>query len=184
MIIRSLLCVSVLFVYLSAFAAPMQSIPFITNSGDTTSLEAFKGRVVLIVNTASECGHTPQYEGLEKLYEKYKERGFSVIALPANDFGQQEPGTDQQIREFCTTTYGVTFPLMAKISVKGETMHPLYKQLTSNEKTEGEIPWNFEKFLMDRDGNIAARFHYKTQPTSDEIVSLIEKLLETPASTR
>lgn len=166
-----------LMIPLAIMASELTTIPFQTNSGDTTTLEAFKGQVVLIVNTASECGHTPQYAGLEAIYEKYKHQGFTVIAFPSNDFGQQEPGTDAQIKEFCTTTYGVKFPLMKKIPVLGENKHPLYRYLVEHSEPAEEIPWNFTKFLLDRDGNIAARFHYKVQPDAPEVIAKIEALL-------
>lgn len=163
-------------------ASDLSSIPFQTNSGDTTTLAAYKGQVVLIVNTASECGQTPQYAGLEKLYETYKERGLTVIAFPSNDFGKQEPGTDAQIKEFCTTNYGVTFPLMAKIPVLGEGKHPLYKYLVEQSEPAEEIQWNFTKFLLDRSGNVAARFHYKVQPDAPEVIAKIEELLGAASS--
>ena len=162
---------------LTMLAADLTSIPFQTNSGDTTTLAAYKGQVVLIVNTASECGQTPQYEGLEKIYNKYKERGFTVIAFPSNDFGEQEPGTNEQIKTFCSTTYGVTFPLMSKIPVLGENKHPLYKYLVEHSDPAEEIKWNFTKFLLDRDGNIAARFFHKVTPEDSTVISKIEELL-------
>jgi len=166
-----------LIVSTTMFASDLQNIPFQTNSGDTTTLAAFQGQVVLIVNTASECGHTPQYEGLEKLYKQYGDRGFTVIAFPSNDFGQQEPGTNEQIREFCSTKFGVTFPLMSKIPVLGEAKHPLYKYLIEHVEPVEEIQWNFTKFLVDRDGNVAARYLYKTQPDAPEVIAKIEALL-------
>ncbi|MBK6766607.1 MAG: glutathione peroxidase [bacterium] len=158
-------------------ASDLHNIPFQTNSGDTTTLGAFKGHVILIVNTASECGHTPQYEGLEKLYKTYKDRGFTVLAFPSNDFGKQEPGTNAQIREFCTANYGVTFPLMSKIPVLGDAKHSLYKYLIDHSEPVEEIQWNFTKFLVDRDGSIAARFSYKMQPDAPELIGKIEELL-------
>ncbi len=169
-ILLSILIVSIL------TASELKTISFLTNSGETTSLNAFKGQVLLIVNTASECGQTPQYAGLEKLYEKYKDRGFTVIAFPSNDFKKQEPGSNEEIKHFCTTTYGVTFPLMSKITVLGENKHPLYKSLV--EQTESaEIEWNFAKFLLDRSGNVAARIHYRTKPDDPSVTSKIEELL-------
>ncbi|MBL0061498.1 MAG: glutathione peroxidase [bacterium] len=158
-------------------ASDLTTIPFQTNSGDTTTLEAFAGQVVLIVNTASECGHTPQYAGLEAIYEKYKSRGFTVVAFPSNDFDAQEPGTDAQIRNFCTTMYGVQFPLMKKIPVLGENKHPLYKYLVEHSEPADEIQWNFTKFLLDRNGNVAARFHYRVKPDAPEVIAKIEELL-------
>lgn len=159
------------------FASDLTSIPFQTNSGDTTSLAAFKGQVVLIVNTASECGHTPQYAALERLYKRFKERGFTVLAFPSNDFDAQEPGTDAQIREFCTTHYGVTFPLMKKIPVLGEHKHPLFKALVELSTPAEEIPWNFTKFLVDRSGKLAARFGYRTQPDDSAVLTKLTELL-------
>ncbi|MCB1059914.1 MAG: glutathione peroxidase [Calditrichaeota bacterium] len=158
-------------------ATDLQNIPFLTNSGDTTSLAAYKGDVVMIVNTASLCGNTPQYAGLEKLYATYKDRGFTILAFPANDFGKQEPGTNDEIKEFCTSTYGVTFPLMSKITVLGDSKHPLYKYLVEHSDPPAEIEWNFTKFLVDRDGKMAARFFNKTQPEDSTVTSKIEELL-------
>jgi glutathione peroxidase len=152
------------------------NIPFKTISGHDSTLEAFKGKVVLIVNVASKCGHTPQYAGLEKLYEKYKAKGFVVIGFPANNFGSQEPGTNEEIAKFCSTTYGVTFPMMAKISVKGDDKHPLFVQLTEKSSIPGEIKWNFSKFLLDRTGKLAARFPSETEPSDPQLTSKIESL--------
>ncbi len=166
-----------LFSVSTMLASDLTSIPFQTNSGDTTTLDAFKGQVVLLVNTASECGQTPQYEGLEKIYEKYRSQGFTIVAFPSNDFGEQEPGTDAQIKNFCTTMYGVQFPLMQKISVLGENKHPLYKYLVEHSEPAEEIQWNFTKFLLDRNGNVAARFHFKVKPDAPEVIEKIEELL-------
>lgn len=162
---------------LSMLAAEFNSIPFQTNSGDTTTLESFKGQVVLIVNTASECGYTPQYAGLEAIYEKYRSRGLTILAFPSNDFGQQEPGSNAQIRDFCTTMYGVQFPLMSKISVLGENKHPLFQYLIEHSEPAEEIKWNFTKFLLDRDGHIRARYFHKVEPEAPEVISMIEELL-------
>ncbi|MFC2077096.1 glutathione peroxidase [candidate division KSB1 bacterium] len=148
--------------------------------GETVGLERYKGRVVLMVNTASKCGNTPQYEALQSIYEKYKDRGLTVLAFPANNFGRQEPGTDSEIKQFCQTNYGVSFPIFAKVSVKGDDICPLYGYLTSestNPGFSGEISWNFEKFLLDRDGRVVARFAPKTKPDSREIISALEKEL-------
>jgi len=147
------------------------------NDGTDTSLKRYKGRVLLIVNTASQCGYTPQYEGLEALYQRFKDRGFEVLAFPANDFGKQEPGTDAEIREFCTTEYHVTFPLFAKISVKGEQQHPLYRFLTTASEPPGDVRWNFSKFLVGSDGRVVARFDSKVAPESTAVTDEIEKLL-------
>ena len=152
-------------------------IPFRTISGDSTLLADFAGRVVLLVNTASKCGYTPQYAGLEALYERYKERDLVVIGFPANDFRQQEPGTNAEILEFCRANYGVTFPMMEKISVKGAAQHPLYRYLTEESPFPGEITWNFNKFLLSREGRVAARFDTKIKPDDPAIIAAIEALL-------
>lgn len=148
--------------------------------GKTVDLSKYKGEVVLIVNVASKCGYTPQYADLQKVYEQYKDRGFTILAFPANQFGAQEPGTNAEIKAFCTKNYGVTFPVFSKIVVKGEGIHPLYQYLTS-EKTDpkfsGEIPWNFTKFLVDRDGEVIARFKPGDKPTSEPVIEAIEKAL-------
>jgi glutathione peroxidase len=152
-------------------------IPFTTIAGDTTNLAAFSGKVVLIVNVASECGNTPQYAGLEKLYRTYKDSGLVVIGFPANNFGGQEPGTNEQILKFCTATYNVSFPMMAKVSVKGNDKHSLFTALTEKSNMAGEIRWNFSKFLLDRHGNLVARFDPAVQPDSEQLLSAIRKLL-------
>ena len=148
--------------------------------GKEVSLSQFKGKVLLVVNTASQCGYTPQYKGLQEVYEKYKDRGFEVLAFPANEFGAQEPGSNEEIKAFCTSRYKTTFPLFAKIVVKGEGIHPLYRFLTSpdtNPKFAGDIPWNFTKFLVDRQGRIVARFEPKDEPTSPLVTQAIEAAL-------
>jgi len=147
---------------------------------DVDLAKAYKGRVVLMVNVASKCGLTPQYEELEKLYGGYKERGLVILGFPANEFGAQEPGTNSEIKKFCTSEYKVTFPMFSKIVVKGEGIHPLYKFLTEKETDPayaGEIKWNFTKFLVGRDGKLAARFEPKTTPSSKEVVAAIEAAL-------
>ena len=149
--------------------------------GQTVDLARFKGNVILLVNVASKCGNTPQYKGLQTLYETYKGEGFVVLGFPANNFKNQEPGTDAEIKSFCTLNYGVNFPIFSKISVLGEDKHPLYKFLTgpeTNPQFAGDIKWNFEKFLIDRGGKVAARFDPKVQPESEEVRSAIEKLLK------
>lgn len=148
--------------------------------GKDVDLSAFKGKVVLIVNVASKCGYTKQYAGLEKLYETHKDAGLVLIGFPANNFNGQEPGTDAEIKSFCSLTYGVTFPMMSKISVKGDDKAPIYQFLTEPETAgefAGEIGWNFTKFLLGRDGKIAARFGSKVAPESPELVEAIEKAL-------
>ena len=149
--------------------------------GKDVSLSAFKGKVLLIVNVASKCGFTGQYEGLEKLYTTYTNRGFVVLGFPANDFLGQEPGTEAEIKSFCTLTYGVTFPMFAKISVKGKDIHPLYAFLTSKETNPnfgGAISWNFNKFLIGRDGAIMGRFGSRTKPDDKELVAAVEQALK------
>jgi glutathione peroxidase len=139
-----------------------------------------KGKVTLLVNVASKCGLTPQYTGLEKMHEKYADRGFSVVGFPCNQFGEQEPGSPDEIATFCSTTYGVTFPLSEKIDVNGDNRHPLYKQLTAvadAEGVDGDIRWNFEKFLVGRDGDVIARFSPMVDPEAPELVEAIEKAL-------
>ncbi len=146
-------------------------------SGKPVDLSKYKGKVVLIVNVASQCGLTPQYEQLEELHEKYASKGLAILGFPANEFGSQEPGSDEEISEFCEKNYGVKFDMFSKVVVKGEAQCPLYKFLTSKEtdpKFAGDITWNFEKFLIDRNGNIVARFSPKVKPDSEEVVSAIE----------
>ncbi len=150
-----------------------------TLQGETIKLDKFRGNVLLIVNTASECGYTPQYQGLEKIYEKYKARGFVIVGFPSNDFGQQEPGTAEDIKTFCEKNYGVTFPMMAKVHAKGPEIAPIYKTLTQDtpEGIKGDVKWNFTKFLVDKDGKVVARFESKVTPESAEVTGAIEKLL-------
>jgi glutathione peroxidase len=155
----------------------LYDIPLHTLSGDNTSLAEYKGKVVLVVNVASKCGLTPQYEGLERLQKRYEDRGFTVLGVPCNQFGGQEPGTAEEIETFCSTTYGVTFPMLEKLDVNGETRHPLYAELTSTQDATGaagDVQWNFEKFVISPDGVVLARIRPRTVPESDEVVSLIE----------
>lgn len=149
--------------------------------GKEVELKKYKGDVLLIVNTASKCGYTPQYEGLETIYEKYKSQGFDVLGFPANNFGGQEPGTETEIKEFCESKYKVTFPMFAKISVKGDDQHPLYNFLTNKETNPqfaGDISWNFNKFLVDRSGKVVARFSSKDTPESEAVTGAIENYLK------
>lgn len=145
--------------------------------GHDIELSQYVGKVVLIVNVASKCGFTPQYEGLQKLYEKYQNKGFVVLGFPANDFMDQEPGSNEEIKKFCSTTYGVTFPMFEKISVRGKDQHPLYRYLTDKKahKFGGAIKWNFTKFLIGRNGQIIARFSPNIDPVDEKIITTIEK---------
>jgi glutathione peroxidase len=148
--------------------------------GEDAPLSVYRGKVLLVVNVASKCGLTPQYEGLEKLYKKYGDRGLVILGFPANNFAMQEPATNAEIRQFCTVQYGVTFPMFAKILVKGTYIDPLYAFLTSkktNPEFGGEIKWNFTKFLVDRSGKVINRFELKVAPESDEVVKAIEAAL-------
>ncbi len=159
-------------------AIEYRAIPFKTIDGEAISLKAFEGKVVLIVNVASHCGYTKQYTGLEALYDKYKNQGVVVVGFPANNFGGQEPGTDEEIKEFCTTKFDVSFPMMSKVSVKGDDIHPLFKYLTQTSNIPGEIAWNFSKFLIDQKGNLVARWPSKAEPMGEEITGKIEELLK------
>jgi glutathione peroxidase len=150
--------------------------------GSPLDLARFKGQASLVVNVASQCGNTPQYAGLEHLYERYKARGFTVLGVPCNQFGEQEPGTAEEIATFCSATYAVTFPMTEKLDVNGANRHSLYSELADKPDAQGEsgdIQWNFEKFLVAPDGQVAARFRPRTAPESDEIVTAIESLLGT-----
>jgi glutathione peroxidase len=149
----------------------------LTIDGETRSLGEYRGKTLLIVNTASRCGFTPQYESLEALYQKYKARGLLVLAFPANDFMGQEPGSNAEIKVFCSERYHTSFPLFAKISVKGKQIAPLYHWLTKDSPFPGDIPWNFTKFVVAPDGSVAARFGPRTDPRSKEVTELLEKLL-------
>ncbi len=149
--------------------------------GKPVDLKKYEGKVVLFVNVASRCGNTPQYEGLQALHEKYKDQGLAVVGVPCNQFGKQEPGTSEQIAAFCSTKYGVTFDMLSKVDVNGENACDLYKLLTSEQvgkATAGNIKWNFEKFLVGRDGKVAGRFAPKTGPQSPEVISAIEAELK------
>ena len=145
--------------------------------GKEIDLSQYRGKVLLVVNVASECGLTPQYEGLEALQKKYADKGFTVLGFPCNQFGKQEPGTDAEISEFCQTNYKVTFPMFSKIEVNGENAAPLYKHLTSLDakpKGKGQVAWNFEKFVIGKKGEVIARFAPKTEPDAPELIAAIE----------
>ncbi len=170
----TLMAAGSLFAASSLFEFTLPSI-----DGKPMPLAAYKGKVILVVNVASRCGFTPQYSALESIYERYKDQGFVVLGFPANNFGGQEPGTNAEIKTFCTTKYNVTFPIYGKISVKGDDQAPLYAYLTrdANPAVAGDIKWNFTKFLVDRNGNVVQRFEPKVTPDSSEMTSAIEKLL-------
>jgi glutathione peroxidase len=158
----------------------LYEIPINTLDGKPTSLNDYAGKAILLVNVASRCGLTPQYEGLERLQDRYAARGFTVIGVPCNQFMGQEPGTAEEIQEFCSATYGVTFPLMEKIEVNGDNRHALYTELTKTpdaEGTDGDIQWNFEKFLIGSDGTVLKRFRPRTEPEAPEVVEAIEAAL-------
>ena len=143
--------------------------------GSPVPLSTYKGKIALVVNVASQCGYTPQYEGLEALYKKYRDKGFVILGFPANNFGGQEPGTNAEIKTFCTRNYKVDFPMFSKISVKGSDQAPLYQYLTKT--SGGEIQWNFTKFLVDRDGKVLQRFESDVEPESPEVIKAVEAAL-------
>jgi glutathione peroxidase len=177
---KLLLCM--LFCAATLVAAEKTVFDFTLNSidGQPAPLAAYKGKVVLLVNVASKCGYTPQYSALESTYEKYKDRGFIIVGIPANNFGAQEPGSNQEIKTFCSSKYHVTFPMMAKVSVKGDDITPLYQFLTdksSNPQSGGEIKWNFTKFLIGPDGRVITRFEPEITPDSPQVTSAIEGAL-------
>jgi glutathione peroxidase len=156
----------------------LRDLPLTTIDGTAASLGDYAGQTVLIVNVASKCGFTRQYEGLEKIYELYVDRGFAVLGFPCNQFGGQEPGTAEEIVEFCSTTWGVTFPLFEKVDVNGADRHPLFAALTEtadSEGTAGDVKWNFEKFLVLRDGTVAGRFRSKTELDDPDLLAAIEQ---------
>ncbi len=159
-------------------AASIHEFTMNSLEGKPVKLEDYKGNVVLIVNVASRCGFTPQYEGLEKLYKQYSSKGFVVLGFPANNFMGQEPGTDADIKQFCSTKYNVTFPMFSKISVKGDDMHPLYQFLTTKSTPAGDVRWNFGKFLIGKDGKIIARYDSKVAPEAAELTSAIDAALK------
>lgn len=159
---------------------PLYESEICTLDGDPLPLSSFKGQTVLMVNVASKCGLTPQYSALERVYERFKDRGFSVLGFPCNQFGSQEPGTPEEIASFCETKYQVTFPLTEKIEVNGVNRHPIYQELVlqvDSEGKAGDITWNFEKFLVGPDGSVAARFRPMTAPDDPELIASIERLL-------
>ncbi|MBP8535783.1 glutathione peroxidase [Streptomyces sp. MK37H] len=158
----------------------LYDIPLRTLTGEPTSFGEHRGAALLVVNVASKCGLTPQYEGLERLQQRYAGRGFTVLGVPCNQFAGQEPGTSEEIQTFCSTTYGVSFPLLEKIDVNGEQRHPLYAELTGTPDAQGEagdVQWNFEKFLISPDGEVVGRFRPRTEPEADDVVAAIEAQL-------
>src|SRR5688572_25710757 len=156
-------------------ASSVHEFSLTTIDGKPAPLSAYKGKAVLLVNVASKCGYTKQYTGLQSLHEKYKDKGLVIVGVPANNFGGQEPGTNEEIATFCSRNYNVTFPMMSKVSVKGDDMIPLYGYLTQN--TGGDVKWNFTKFLVDKDGKIVNRFESKVTPESPEMAAAVEKAL-------
>ena len=163
--------------YMAAKSSTVYDFTLNDIDGKPVSLKQFKGKVIMLVNTASFCGNTPQYTDLETMYETYKDQGFEILAFPANNFGQQEPGTNEEIKGFCLTKYSVGFPLFSKISVKGGDKHPLYQYLTEQSPFPGEVEWNFQKYLIDRSGNVVARYHHRTKPLATEVVKEVERFL-------
>lgn len=159
----------------SIYQIPVKPMAGDTHTSDT--LGQYQGKVVLIVNVASKCGFTPQYEALEKIHRQYKDKGLVVVGFPANDFMNQEPGTEPEILNFCKTKYDVTFPIYGKIHVKGKEKAPLYQYLTGAAPETGEVKWNFEKFLVGRDGKVVARFRSRAKPDDKEVIAAIEKAL-------
>src|ERR1039457_6024878 len=174
-LVVGLLCCMCLLAASSLYDFTLNSI-----DGQTAPLAAYKGKVLLLVNVASKCGFTPQYTALEALYEKYTDQGLVVIGFPANNFMAQEPGTNEEIKTFCTRKFNVTFPMYGKVSVKGDDKTPLYQYLTDQTKppVNGEIKWNFTKFLVDRNGNVISRFEPKVKPDDPEVTAAIEKALK------
>lgn len=157
----------------------LHPIPLTLNDGTTTDFGMFKGKVVMVVNVASNCGFTPQYAGLETLYEKFRDRGFEILGVPCNQFAGQEPGSDSEIAEFCQRNFGVTFPLTVKADVRGRSQHPLYAELTKFKTglLPGLVKWNFEKFLVNREGEVVGRFAPTVEPDSAEVIDAIEGAL-------
>ena len=177
---KTILTGAILTVTTSLIAAPsLYSFTLNSIDGKPAPLAEYKGKVILIVNVASRCGFTPQYSGLEATYEKYKDKGFVILGFPANNFGAQEPGTNDEIKTFCTRKYNVTFPMYSKISVKGADKAPLYSYLTeqTGPGISGDIKWNFTKFLVDRNGKVVQRFESEVTPDSKQVTEAIEKQL-------
>jgi glutathione peroxidase len=172
MLTTTLLALTLTGVPMSVYDFSMKTI-----DGKDVSLSAYKGKALMIVNTASQCGYTPQYKGLEALYQQYKDKGFTILAFPSNDFGGQEPGSNEEIKKFCELRFKTSFPLFAKIAVKGDAADPLYKYLTGLKDNGGEVKWNFNKFLVSTDGAVVAHLPSGAEPTSDEVKKQVESLL-------
>ena len=160
----------------TTFASDLQSIPLKTIDGKDASLKDYAGKVVLIVNVASECGYTSQYSGMQALHEKYADKGFAVLGFPSNDFGGQEPGNEAEIKTFCTSRYNVTFPMFAKVKITGADKHPLYAGLTNGT----DVQWNFEKFLVGKDGKVISRYGSDAEPEGGDIEAAVKKALGLP----
>ena len=176
--IIAFLCALALIQIVSAANASLYEVPLKDINGKAVSLKDYKGKVVLLVNVASQCGFTPQYKALQAVHTKYQAKGFTVIGVPCNDFGSQEPGSNEEIKQFCSSKYNVTFPMMDKVHVKGPEQHPLYAALTGKDSPyPGDIKWNFGKFLIGRDGRIVKRYDSKVTPDSAEITQDIEAAL-------
>ena len=174
-----LLLLSLMIPMCSVLAAPLEQIPFRTMEGKESSLNQYAGKVILIVNVASRCGNTPQYAALEKLFRDHSSQGFVVLGFPCNDFGGQEPGTNDEIKAFCTGKYDVTFPIMDKIHVKGAEQAPLYAALSGpGSKFPGDVKWNFGKFLIGRNGEVLGRFEPRVKPDSPEVLAAIDAALK------
>lgn len=176
----SLIALSLFATACAAEEKPMSAFEFKMKGldGKEVDFAKFKGKVVLFVNVASECGYTPQYEGLQELYAKHEKAGLVVVGVPSNEFGNQEPGTDDEIAKFCATNYKVSFPMLSKVSIKGSTAVPLFKYLVANSGDTKDVGWNFEKFLVGRDGKVVGRYKSGVDPTSDELVKAIAAELE------
>lgn len=181
----SILLITALTIFISAFSFPYKKnfhdFDVKDIIGNKVSLSKYKGKVLLVVNVASKCGLTPQYDDLQAIYDKYQDQGLVVLGFPANNFGGQEPGSDEEIKQFCTSKFGVTFPMFSKISVKGDDIHPLYNYLTSkkeNGKIDAPVKWNFQKFLIDPNGKLIKSYHPQTKITEEEAIADIEKELK------
>ncbi|HBQ61044.1 MAG TPA: glutathione peroxidase [Balneolaceae bacterium] len=177
--ILSLLLISIMAISMNTTKDSIYDFKMKDIDGNDVSLSDYKGKVILIVNVASKCGFTSQYEGLQELYEAYKDEGFVILGFPANNFKGQEPGSNEEIKQFCTLEYGVEFPMFSKVSVKGDDQSDFFKYLTeqSNQDFEGDIKWNFEKFLISKDGDVLRRYRSNVEPMSSDIVDAIEKEL-------